>query len=66
MYNTPHDELMGSILSYLASLLAFMSDLPWASIGASVLLVARLIQDVPAAIAVLKAWRQKRNDQSNR
>lgn len=43
-----HDKL-DATLSYFASFLGFCSDLNWMGIGAAVLLVARLIVDVPKA-----------------
>lgn len=38
-------------------------NVPWMSIGAVVLLIARLIQDVPPAYEKLKAWVNRKASQ---
>ena len=48
--------------SYLASALGFMQDVNWMAVGAGVLLVARLVQDVPKAIeAAVHYYRKWKN-----
>lgn len=64
MSSTTIHEVMASVSSYaaafLASVFSTLSDIPWMGFGAAVLLIARLIQDVPKAIEVIQEWRQKR------
>lgn len=42
-----------SAQSYLASALGFMQDVNWMAVGAGVLLIARLVQDIPPAVEML-------------
>lgn len=51
-------EHVSAFTSYIASALCFLQQMPWMSLGAAVLLVARLIQDIPPAVKVIKDWRQ--------
>ena len=61
-----HDfiENVGVFCSYVASGLVLMlqwaGDVSWMSVGAAVLLGARLVQDVPRAIAVIHRYLKKR------
>ena len=43
-----------AIISYLAAALSFTMNIDWMSVGAVVLLVARLVVDVPRAYLFLK------------
>lgn len=61
-----YDDITGALQSYLAAGLGFLSDVNWMAVGATVLLIARLIQDVPKAIEEIKRWRKKDGKQSYR
>lgn len=51
---TRNDDIVTLYTSYFTSFLAYTQDLDWMKVGAVVLLVARLIQDVPRAIRFIK------------
>lgn len=51
--------------SYLACTIAYAKDIDWATAGAVILLVARLIKDVPEAYDAIRARIKKnKNDKS--
>ena len=60
-----------SACSYLSVSMAYLSDTSWMNVGAAVLLIARLIADVPKAYSTLREMLHKRkrkkelNDESN-
>ena len=43
-----------AVLSYLAAVLSFMTNIDWMSLGAVVLLICRLMVDVPRAYIFIK------------
>lgn len=47
-------EILDTLLGYMAAFLAFFVQCNWMSIGAAILLVSRLIVDVPKAWHVIK------------
>lgn len=51
-----------AVASYAAALLASMAQVDWMHLGAIVLLVARLIHDVPAAFHYIKDQWKKYKD----
>ena len=53
------DYLLSACTSYAACSVIFNADINWGGIGAAVLLVARLIQDVPKAYKVIYAYTKK-------
>jgi hypothetical protein len=57
-------ETTGTVLSYVAAFLVmifdYLQDVSWMSIGAAVLLGARLIIDVPPAYTSISKWLRKR------
>lgn len=67
------NQITDSCTTYLACAVAMHADiatsLDWAKVGAVVLLVARLIKDIPDAIDTVvrlyKKYKDKRNGKSN-
>lgn len=49
-----------SCTSYMACGLGYLSELNWGAIGATILLVARLVKDVPEAYAAIKKYLSQR------
>jgi len=64
------NNLTDSCTTYLACLVGMTKDLDWMTVGAVVLLVARLIKDVPDAFTALiemyKKYKENKNDQGKR
>lgn len=58
-------EATERVVSYLAATFGFLQDVEWTTVGASVLLIARLIQDVPAALEVIKKHKEKKRAERN-
>lgn len=54
-----HHDTSAALQSYLATGLGFLSDVNWMAVGAGILLVSRLIQDVPKAIETIQDYRNK-------
>lgn len=52
-------EVVDAIVSYFAAALAFFVSLPLMKIGGAVLLIARLIVDIPPAFAKIKSFLHK-------
>lgn len=48
------NHIVDAAQSYLATALAYISQFGWMNVGAAILLVARLIADVPPAYAMIK------------
>lgn len=56
------DDIAQALQSYLASALGFMSEVNWMAVGAGILLIARLIQDVPKAYETIKHYMRKKDE----
>ena len=54
-----YHDTSSALQSYLATGLGFLSDVNWMAVGAGILLVARLVQDVPKAFETIKYYRNK-------
>lgn len=63
-------NLTDSCTTYLACLVGMTKDIDWMTVGAVVLLIARLIKDVPDALVALsemyKKYKEKKNDEGKR
>lgn len=53
------DDATGSAQAYAGVAFGWLSDVNWMAVGAAVLLISRLIQDVPKAYLDLKDLYQK-------
>ena len=51
-------EVLSAATSYGTAVVGLSSKVDWMFIGGAVLLLARLIQEVPKALVVIKRWRE--------
>lgn len=54
------DHVASSCTTYATCGVLLNSDINWGAVGAALLLVARLIKDVPDAIKTIKSYMKKR------
>jgi len=53
------DDVIRSITTYVIACAGFLSNLEWSSVLASILVLARLIQEVPKAIRTIRIYKKK-------
>lgn len=59
------NHTLDACTSYLACTIAYTKDIDWATVGAVILLIARLVKDVPEAYDAIRARIKKnKNDKS--
>lgn len=46
--------------SYLTALIAFLQDINWMLVGSGVLLMTRLVHDIPPAYIKIRSWLKKK------